>query len=261
MPELPEVETIVRGLKGTIEGKVIWKTWGVGFRESLVGQRILRIERRGKYVVLSMEDGSTLLIHLGMTGRLLYSDRQGGVSKHTRAFLVFDDGSQLNFDDVRKFGKLKFFPRGETIEEIERLGIEPLEPEFSSRALARAMKKTRRRVKDVLMDQRVIAGIGNIYAQEILFASKVDPFAESCTLSREAVSSLHRNMKRVLKRAIANRGTTFSSYLDVEGREGGFQGFLRVYQRETCPKCKGAIERAKLSGRSTYYCPRCQRLS
>lgn len=259
MPELPEVETIVRGLRGRVEGRVIAKTWGMDFGRSLMGKRILAARRRGKYVVFSLHDGSTLLVHLGMTGRLLHSQRALGLSKHTRAFLILGDGSQLRFDDVRRFGKLKFYRRGEPIPEIERLGVEPLGPGLSSRALRRILRRTRRRVKDLLMDQSVIAGIGNIYAHEILFASGVNPLAASCGLSDQMVSSLCRNVKRILRNAIEKEGTTLSDYQTVEGREGKFQKSLQVYRKHTCPRCKGPIERVKLSGRSTYYCPRCQK--
>jgi len=260
MPELPEVETIVRGLRRKVEGRAISKTWGIPTSKSLVGKRILSVRRRAKYLVLSLEDGSTVLVHLGMTGRLLYSDSLRQASKHTRAFFIFENGGQLTFDDARKFGKVKLYRREHTIPEIEGLGPEPLEPGFSVQALARVMEKTKRRVKDLLMDQRVIAGLGNIYVHEILFASGVHPFAPSCSLPQRAVRSLHENIKEVLKRAIAKRGTTLSDYRDVEGREGTFQDSLQVYGREKCPRCHRAIERVKLSGRSTYYCPRCQRV-
>lgn len=259
MPELPEVETIVRGLRGRIEGRMISKTWGTDLNRSLIGKVIRRVKRRGKYIIISLEDGSILLVHLGMTGRLLHSRRSGGISKHTRAVLILDDGSQLRFDDVRKFGRLKLYGREEPIPEIERLGVEPLEPGFSSRALKKIVNHTERRVKDLLMDQSVIAGIGNIYAHEILFASGVNPLSASCTLSEQVISSLSRNVKRILRKAIAREGTTLSDYLTVEGREGKFQKSLKVYRKDTCPRCKGAIERVKLSGRSTYYCPRCQK--
>ena len=225
MPELPEVETIVRGLRKRIKGKRISKTWGLGFNPSLVGKGILRVRRRGKYVVLSLEDGSTLLIHLGMTGRLLYSEAHPTPSKYTRASFAFSDGSSLSFDDVRRFGRLMFYPNGEKPAQIEKLGVEPLGKDFTKRALETILRRSRRRVKDLLMDQGVIAGIGNIYAQEILFASRVNPFAASCSLSGEAIRSLHRSVKETLQKAIAKRGTTFSDYLDVEGKGGNFQKY------------------------------------
>lgn len=259
MPELPEVETIVRGLRGCIEGKVVSKTWGIDFGRHLVRKTIKGVGRRGKYITISLQDGSTLLVHLGMTGRLLHCQSSQGVSKHTRAVLVLENGSQLRFDDVRKFGKLRLYRRGEPIPEIERLGVEPLEPGLSPRTLRKIVNKTTRRVKDLLMDQSVIAGIGNIYAHEILFASGVNPFAASCSLSDQMISSLSRNVKRILRKAIAREGTTLSDYRTVEGREGKFQKSLQVYRKDTCPRCKGAIARVKLSGRSTYYCPRCQK--
>ncbi len=259
MPELPEVETIVQGLRKRIRGKTISKTRGLGFKPSLVGKRILRIRRRGKYVVLSLHDGSTLLIHLGMTGRLLYSQVAQKPSKYTRASFTFTDGSSLRFDDVRRFGRMMFYPNGEKPAQMEKLGVEPLAKDFTRRTLETILRRSRRRVKELLMDQRVIAGIGNIYAQEILFVSKVNPFAPSCSLSAGAIRSLHGSIKETLQRAIAERGTTFSDYLDVDGKGGNFQDCLQVYHRERCPRCKGKIERVKLSGRTTYYCPRCQR--
>ena len=269
MPELPEVETIVRDLRHSLVGQ---KITGVAiywertvdrpspeeFRTRLVGQRILAVGRRGKFVVLHLEQGD-LIVHLRMTGQLLVAPAEAAPEgRHLRVVLALD-GRRLLYNDARKFGRMYLVDDAEEV--LGELGPEPLEGGFTAERLAACLGRRRGAVKSLLLDQKVLAGIGNIYADEALHMAGIAPQRPACALSQDEIAALCRAIRGELERGIRNRGTTLSDYRDAAGREGEHRGYLRVYGRagQPCLRCGGEIVRARVGGRSSYHCPACQR--
>ena len=263
MPELPEVETVVRSLAPLLGRRVV----AAEFRNlrilrggdpermaaSLAGRHISTIRRYGKFIVVTLEEGGYLLIHLGMTGKLLLG---GDVRKHTHAIFTFDRGALL-FDDSRQFGSIQFseeFPR-----RVARLGPEPLEVGFGD--FAAALKRRKARLKALLLNQTFLRGIGNIYADEALFRAGIHPLAVASRLRAGRARKLYDAIVEVLNEAIEAGGSSISDYVDAEGRRGFFQFSHRVYQRtgEPCGACGTAIRRILVAQRSSHFCPKCQK--
>ncbi|MDH7499570.1 MAG: bifunctional DNA-formamidopyrimidine glycosylase/DNA-(apurinic or apyrimidinic site) lyase [candidate division NC10 bacterium] len=272
MPELPEVEAIRLALNPLIAGKeickvtlspgrVMGKVDGGKIRKSLLGRKIVACLRRGKYLILQGGDFS-LLLHFGMSGGLTLFPQPSPPGKHTHLVMGFSDRSQLHYTDPRTFGRVRVYGRLSLakIPELARLGADPWEEEVSPSYLEQALCRRKAPIKVVLMDQSLIAGIGNIYASEILFHAQIDPLRPACRLRWEEVKGLHRAIQEVLQAAILKRGTSIISFRDAEGRRGGYQKLLQVYGREgePCPRCRTAIVNRRLAGRSTYFCPHCQ---
>lgn len=279
MPELPEVETIRRTLAPRLTGRVVREVqvatpavWRRGDPAALPGCRVLGVGRRGKHLLIPLERpdaggagggaGLVLHVHLGMTGRLLFVPRGGPLPEcHLHARLAFD-GGELCYQDTRRFGYLEVLPP-EALEGDPglRLGPEPLDPPVTARRLREVLAGRRAPVKAVLLDQRVLAGVGNIYADEALHRAGVNPLRPAGELGEGEVAAVAEALREVLEEAIAARGTTFSDYRDGEGRPGGFGPRLRVYGREgePCPRCGHPVTRGRLGGRSTYFCPCCQK--
>lgn len=270
MPELPEVETIRRGLDRRLRGARIT---GIEIRErrlrrvvdeealrALVGRRVEAVRRRAKYLLADVGDGLCWLIHLGMSGRLLVvpSDAPPGAHEHVR--VEFDVGVSLRYRDPRRFGWMRV-ARAEDIEEVGDLGPEPLDQEIRGASLRDLLRGTRRDIKAALLDQRVIAGIGNIYANEILFRAGVRPTRRCHRLRAAELDEIARSTALVLGEAVERRGTSFSDYFDSDGIPGTFQDVLAVFGRsgEPCPCCATPIKRRAHGGRSSFYCPSCQR--
>lgn len=284
MPELPEVETIRRTLAPHLVGQTVREIWL--WRPSvwrgkpprlLQGRRVLALTRRGKHLFFHLDGGCSLTLHahLGMTGRLLYrasrppvvSDRLATSErpaaseppeKHVQAVLLFEEG-ELHFRDVRRFGYLELTGEEEIVSSL-RLGPEPLDPDFGPAVLAASFQGRRAPVKALLLDQRLLAGVGNIYADESLHRAGISPWRPAGELGPEERERLAGALREVLEEAIAWRGTTFSDYRDGEGQPGGFASRLRVYGREgePCPRCGHPVVRQRLGGRGTYFCPHCQ---
>ncbi len=263
MPELPEVETVARSIAPLVGRRIV----GAEFRclrvlrggdpdamaARLEGRRIQRIQRYGKFILIAIEGGGYLIVHLGMTGRLLLGGQPG---KHTHAILTLDSGVLL-YDDSRQFGRFQFsegFP-----ERIARLGPEPLEISFPDFALALKRRKTR--IKALLLNQDFLRGIGNIYADEALFRAGIHPTALAYRLRGDRPRKLYDAIGAVLREAIAAGGSSISDYVDAQGRKGFFQVQHRVYQREgqPCLNCGKAIRRILVAQRSSHYCPACQK--
>lgn len=274
MPELPEVETIRRDLEPELTGRTIT---GVevhqddivlaphnprSFRRHLESRQITGVARRAKYLLFHLDDGSVLQTQLRMSGRFaLGRDNPDPTEfRHIAARLHLDDGRTLFYDDARRLGGLRLLPAGDWKIEEARLGPEPLEPTYRAADLGRTLAGTRAPVKNVLMDQRRVAGVGNIYASEALFRAGVDPRRPGRDLTEPEVKRLHRAVRQVLREALAAAGTSFQNYRAVNGRSGGFQLSLRAYGRagEPCRKCRRPIERIVQAGRSTFFCPSCQ---
>jgi formamidopyrimidine-DNA glycosylase len=271
MPELPEVENLARGLSASIPGLTIVDVRChfpavVGqdpdcFAEAVLGHRIRELHRHGKYLFFLMDRNVVLALHLRMTGQLLLVPRDQQPDRHTHLELLLSDRSEkIVFRDVRKFGRLEVL-EGSISRFIEqkKLGEDALE--ISADTLFRAFQKTSRGIKAVLLDQRVLAGLGNIYTDEILYRDRISPLRKARSFSYDQTVSLRRAMRAVLRAAIRGRGTTISDYVDARGERGSFQNSLRVYSRAglPCPRCGSRIVKSRIAGRGTYSCPGCQR--
>ncbi len=270
MPELPEVETVVRELRPRLVGRRITaarggrlalrKPWRPGRARVLTGRRVDAVTRRGKWIVVGL-GGPFLVVHLGMTGRLTVVDAAVPREPHTHLVFCLDDGGELRFRDVRRFGSAAVYAGRDELESsfaASGLGPEPFEVD---RAYWRGrLAATARPLKAVLLDQRVVAGVGNIYADESLFRARLHPARLGRDLEPAAADRLRRCVADVLSRAIARRGSSIRDYVGGSGEPGEYQKEFLVYGRtgEPCPRCGAPIARTRLAGRSTHYCPRCQ---
>jgi formamidopyrimidine-DNA glycosylase len=271
MPELPEVETVARELRPLLSGRefdsarVLWpRTIAApdpdGFVHRVAGQRIVDISRKGKYILVALASGDTLIVHLRMTGRLTVvpSDSADLEDTHVRAILHLVGGDALVFNDARKFGRIWLVPDATSV--VGKLGPEPLGRDFTPEILASRLRKRRTSIKALLLDQTVIAGVGNIYADEALYLARLHPLRTGADLDDEEIARLHAAIQRVLTDAIGERGTTLRDYRPPYGMEGAYQNHLRVYQQtdRPCPRCGAPIRRIRVTQRSTHFCPRCQ---
>ena len=273
MPELPEVETIVRSLEPLLKGKIIEKIElikevviaypdSLTFVKCLSGAKIKSLSRRGKFIQILLESGYTLVIHLRMTGHLIYAFPERPQEKHTHAVFYLDDGNQLRFSDIRRFGRLWLIgPEEDDCTGICRLGLEPFSPQFNAEYLKKTLEKRKVVIKQALLDQSVVAGLGNIYVDEVLFDAGISPLRQVSGLSDREWQRLAEAIPRILTLAIKNRGTTFSDYLDGNGERGDNFAYLEAYHREgePCNRCGEKIVRLKIAGRSSYFCPNCQK--
>jgi formamidopyrimidine-DNA glycosylase len=271
VPELPEVENLARGLRSRILGATIQDIRchfpavvspdPECFADVVRGRTIERLSRHGKYLFFMLDGDMALVLHLRMTGQLLLVPREQPVDKHTHLELLLSDlRRKIVFRDVRKFGRLGLLS-GSAAHFIEEknLGADALQ--ISAAGLHRSLQRTSRCIKAALLDQRVIAGLGNIYTDEVLFREGISPLRKASELSTEQVASLRRTMRSVMHSAIRRKGTTISDYVDARGRRGSFQDFLRVYSRAglPCRRCGALIQKSRVAGRGTYSCPDCQR--
>ncbi len=268
MPELPEVETIARGLQARVRGKriaafeVAWPRT-IDSRSlpisSLIGRRIKIVGRIGKYVAISLTGGFTLAVHLRMTGRLLVGSPGALDRAHLRAVITFTDGSILAFSDARKFGRMRVL-HGDAAAQLD-VGRDPLDPRLTALDLKPLLANRRTPVKVWLLDQRWLAGIGNIYASEALFYAGIRPRRAAGRLTASERAALLASLRRVLRRAIRYGGSSLNDYVDAEGKQGGFQKQFAVYGRPglPCLQCRGPVRRIVLAQRSTFYCSACQR--
>ena len=279
MPELPEVETVVRGLRASLPGRTIvdvrfGKTDFVddpsAIEQHVPGKRVSEVTRLGKFICIGLTGAASsgelpesaeqfrLIVHLGMTGQLMVLGGGDAVAPHTHGFFALDDGRELRYTDIRRFGRMLVIPESSLGPFDGSLGKEPLE--ISEQDFRDYFKARRSRLKALLLDQKVLRGVGNIYADESLFRAKLHPARIASTLSNRQLSALRRAVREVLEEAIELRGSSVSDYVDSEGRPGEFQLRHRVYQREgkPCLRCKAKIRRIIVAGRSSHYCPRCQ---
>jgi formamidopyrimidine-DNA glycosylase len=273
MPELPEVETVVRGLRAPLVGRrIVSVRFGktdfiddpIALGERLPGSKIARVERFGKFITLAMQPLESaqsefyFFIHLGMTGQLMSRNSYEPVAAHTHAFVELDDGRELRYTDARRFGRMLLVAQSEKEKFHGKLGRDPLEisekefiAEFSGRCA---------RVKALLLNQSVLRGMGNIYTDESLWRARIHPARLAANLKPSELKALYKAMQHILSTAIRLRGSSISDYLDAEGFPGAYQNRHRVYGREgkPCPRCRTAIRRTVVAGRGTYFCPRCQ---
>lgn len=274
MPELPEVETVARGLRAALPGRRILsvrlgKTDFIddpaALERDLPGARIESVVRHGKFLVLGLEGaeadgaGLALLVHLGMTGQLVTRPNEAPVAPHTHVILGLDDGRELRYTDIRRFGRMRLMRSGEQGNVLGGLGLDPLEA--SEAGFVAVLHSRRAHVKALLLDQHVLRGMGNIYTDESLWTARIHPRRIGANLSPGELRRLYRAVQDVLKEAIRSRGSSISDYVDSEGERGEFQLKHRVYQREgkKCFRCGALIRRIIVAGRSSYFCPKCQR--
>jgi formamidopyrimidine-DNA glycosylase len=269
MPELPEVETITRALRKFIVGQKlagvkVCRADMIKEGRSLIrrtrGDKITAVSRRGKYVIIELCSGKRLLFHLGMTGRLIYSKPQTLLENHTHLRLALGTG-ELRFSCQRRFGNVRIFGTDKKTEGFfsKRLGPDALEVSLSH--FKSLVSGSKQRIKSLLLEQRKIAGLGNIYSDEALFRAGVHPQRPAASLSQEEIKALHRAIRNTLRNAIRHFGSSVSNYMRPDGSVGEFQYYHQVYRREEkpCGKCGARIRRIKFGGRSTYFCPNCQR--
>lgn len=274
MPELPEVETVVAALGKTLAGKTLAGARSIsGLRRvfpaktiaaRLAGRRVTDVRRRAKYIVIDFDAPFSLLAHLGMTGYFHMEAAESPLEKHDRAVLLFGGGEELRFADARRFGfvDLAELPgSGEWPAEFAALGVEPLGRAFTGRALRAVAENRKCPVKVFIMDQRIVVGVGNIYASEALHLAGIDPRRAAGSLSPGEWDGLAKAIKAILRKAVRKGGSTIRNYRTVDGSEGLFQRHLRIYGKadDVCPVCGGPVHVTRQAGRSTFFCPECQR--
>jgi len=284
MPELPEVETVVRDLnEKIINYKIVdfWTEWGKSikfslkdFKESIIGNKIEKVSRRGKNILVYLKKDWVILIHLKMTGHLLIKDKQAKKNKYFQdrvnqyirhIWYLKKNGKKisLEFSDMRKFAKIRLIEKAKLRDDLElkKLGIEPLNKKFNLKYFNEIItSKLKKNIKVLIMDQALIVGVGNIYASEALFQSKINPNRKAKSLKKKEIKDLHQAIIEILKRAVEMRGTTDNDYRDANGAPGSFQNFLKVYNKENerCLECKNKIKKIKIAQRGTYWCDKCQ---
>lgn len=288
MPELPEVETVRRGLAELITGKTVQAAYHIDspksfpnapsdVRQFLVDARIVSVKRRAKVLLIELESDYSLVIHLKMTGQLVYRGQTVFGAGHpndsligelpdrsTRVVIEFTDGSTLYFNDQRKFGWVRLMPTLEVpnIDFMIKVGPEPLEADFTPEQFAeRFQRRARTNIKAALLDQTVVAGVGNIYADESLWGAKIDPHRLTGSLSEAEFTVLYTELRAVMNLAIEKGGSTDKNYVNAEGKRGSYMDFARVFRREglKCPRCGHEISKIRWAGRGTHYCTHCQK--
>ena len=289
MPELPEVETVRRGLKKLLVGKQldnIKHDWPKSFPNAVtdvenfaIGKNIINIRRRAKVLIIDLNSQYSFVIHLKMTGQMVFRSEVYNFGaghpndslignlpdKSTRVDIAFTDGSHLFFNDQRKFGWMRLMPTTmiQELDFFKKVGPEPLSKTFTPAVLVeRLNRRSRSAIKAVLLDQTVLAGVGNIYADESLWGAKIHPLTTVCDIPKNKLKTLHQEIQFVLNLAILKGGSTDKNYVDAEGKKGSYMDFARVFRREglSCPRCGTIILKIRAAGRGTHLCPKCQKL-
>lgn len=289
MPELPEVETVRTGLARLLPGRCIadvqhdtpksFPNATHDVRQFVIGAMVSAVRRRAKVLIIDLSSGYSLVIHLKMTGQLVFVGTQRFGAGHpndslvgelpdksTRVTVKFQDGSQLFFNDQRKFGWMRLLPTIEVpnIDFMQKLGPEPLEDTFThSQFIERLMRRKNSGIKAVLLDQTVVAGVGNIYADESLWAAKIHPETKVVDIAKTKLVTLHRELQAVLRLSIAKGGSSDRNYVNAEGKRGSYISFAKVFRKEgtPCQRCKTTIIKTRVAGRGTHLCPRCQKVA
>jgi formamidopyrimidine-DNA glycosylase len=269
MPELPEIETICRALKEKISNNIILechfitnlklrKTLPANITEKIINRKIIDVSRRAKYIKIILDNGNILLIHLGMSGKLLIKDDNYLYQKHDHVAFKLSNNQQIIYNDPRRFGMIDFIEQNSSI--LDQLGIEPLDEHFTDLFLQNILKNKQQAIKLVIMNNKFLVGVGNIYACESLFLSKISPIRSANSLTQAEIKLLRNSIIQVLEHAIKQGGSTLKDYSSISGENGYFQNFFNVYNKHgtNCALCQDIIVRVKQGGRSSFYCPTCQ---
>lgn len=274
MPELPEVETIRKDLEKELAGKTVLDLTASSPKvlkpslkvvlKAIKGKKIESFERKGKLLIMRLSGGGTLGIHLRLTGRLLIRNEGDPEDEYQRAVIKLSGGRELRYADLRLFGYIKLFKNEKEVEEtLAKIGPEPLSKELDSEKFYKIIQRTSRPIKIVLLDQKLISGVGNIYANEALFEAGIHPKTKANELTREQAAKLYEAIEKVLKEGLELRGATIADemYRDAYGQRGGYEQKVRVYQQagKPCPKCGTGIKYLKVGQRGTFVCPKCQK--
>lgn len=288
MPELPEVETLKKDLKKTITNRTILAVkvkWPKmvsplnprEFQNKIKNKKIIDVKRRAKMLILELSDGNFLTVHLKMTGQLIFEPKKGKIvfgghpqkdgtvdlpNKFTHIIFDFTDGTKLFFNDVRKFGWIRYVTQDQLKEALAKYGIEPLSKGFTLSEFKLMLKRyPNRNIKQFLFDQTLISGLGNIYIDESCFCAKILPTRIVKTLTNSEIEKLYKCIPEILKLSISKKGTSFSDYVQLDGKQGQFVKWLKVYNKkgQKCSRCNSSIEKIKLVGRGTHFCPKCQK--
>ncbi|MCD4817750.1 MAG: bifunctional DNA-formamidopyrimidine glycosylase/DNA-(apurinic or apyrimidinic site) lyase [Candidatus Cloacimonetes bacterium] len=265
MPELPEVQTVVNSLNELIIGKEITSIEELHPRTlinqkniNIIGSKIISVNRRGKYLIFVSDGDWKILAHLRMTGKFIIVKNYDKTEKHIRALIRFSDDSYLLFKDVRTFGFMEILKANDKPNSLEKLGPEPLLKSFNKKYLTEKLRNRKGSIKTILLNQHIIAGLGNIYVAEILYKAKISPLRAGNSLKKNEIDLIVKYTKSILKKAIEKNGTTIIDFSGVDQKSGEFQNFLHVYQKKRC-KCGNPIIKIKQAGRSSFYCERCQK--
>lgn len=272
MPELPEVETVRRGLENLIVGRTIKdvmikvprlvKLGSQDFQHELLGQTFQAVKRRGKYLIFELDE-KVIISHLRMEGKYLLFSEQVPENKHFHLFFSLDDGSTLVYQDVRKFGTFELLAKSQLLAYFERkkIGPEPTKEDFLLEPFRSNLARYRKSIKSLLLEQTLVSGLGNIYVDEVLWASRINPERQASSLKATEVEQLHEDIIRILQLAIAKGGSTIRTYRNAFGEDGTMQDHLKVYGKTgvPCPRCATPIEKIKVGGRGTHFCPFCQK--
>lgn len=272
MPEMPEVEAVRATLSPLMKGKTIKDVtvWypkiimgdSEAVRKKLIGKKILGVDRYGKYLLIRLSDDLTLVSHLRMEGKYRITTPDVPKKKHEHVQFIFTDGSAIRYDDVRKFGRMHLVETGTERQTtgIRNLGPEPNTPEFSVEYFASELAKKKKNIKNTLLDQKIVCGLGNIYVDEVLWQSKIHPLSSAQKIPYQLVNQLHDNINKTITEATKEKGTTVHSFLDASGETGDYQGKLKVYGHvgQECSRCGTILEKIKVNGRGTTFCPHCQ---
>lgn len=275
MPELPEVQTLINNLNEegvcnkkitdviVFMNKILKNSNPSNFKKDLIGTKIKRIDRKGKYLLFILDNNKVLSVHLRMEGKLFFQNRDEPYDKKHTLLIIRMTKKELRYHDTRRFGTFHIYDASNYLssKELSKIEIDPLDDNFNWTFLKQKLSNKNKCIKTALLDQSNVSGIGNIYADEILFASKINPLKECNQLTDIDFKSISRNATRILKLAVENKGTTIFSYLFKKDQGGQFQKFLKVHLKKgkPCPNCKTIINKIKVNGRGTYYCPECQK--
>lgn len=267
MPELPEVQTVLDGVADVLQGKSLTGLEcyypgtviiDPGLEHDPFPAKLAKAERRGKYMILHLDSSACIIIHLRMTGKLVYEPQPDEPHKHERARIMLASDDALRFIDIRTFGKITLLDSSNLAKYLPTLGPEPLSKDFNPAYLKEAFKNRKAPVKNLLLDQGLVAGLGNIYVCELLFRSKIRPDRPGSSLSAKELREIVNYTQEVLLEALAVGGTSISDYRQIDDKTGEFQHFLRVYQKRECP-VGHKLQNLKLAGRSSFFCPECQK--
>ena len=271
MPELPEVQTTINELKPFVTGKRIEKVEVLAdksiaepsvdrFRKGLLGRKIAALNRRGKHLIFELDNGLFLIVHLRMTGSLIIKPASAELEKFIRVIIYLNGGTAIHFRDVRRFGRMWLVEDRNSV--IGKLGPEPLAPEFTPEVLAQILDKRKADIKSLLLDQTLIAGIGNMYADEALYYARIHPLRAANSLNRKEIQQLHTAIQKVLNQGIRHKGASTETYIRPDGSKGEAHLEFRVAHQKgkECPVCGGPVKRIVVHQRGTFFCPKCQKL-